>query len=74
MKKDIFGARYHIKLPLKVEVAKCVHFSSDPYVRIDLLPINGEGTIDSVLTRTKKKTLNPEWNEEFIFKVGFLIV
>ncbi|XP_066140952.1 E3 ubiquitin-protein ligase Nedd-4 isoform X8 [Euwallacea fornicatus] len=48
---------------------KDIFGASDPYVRIDLLPINGEGIIDSVLTRTRKKTLNPEWNEEFIFKV-----
>ncbi|KAK9497645.1 hypothetical protein O3M35_004334 [Rhynocoris fuscipes] len=53
-KKDIFGARL------------C---SSDPYVRIDLNTIRGDETIDSVLTKTKKKTLNPAWNEEFIFRV-----
>ncbi|XP_073839679.1 E3 ubiquitin-protein ligase Nedd4 isoform X29 [Musca autumnalis] len=52
-KKDIFGA-------------------SDPYVRIDLNTINGDINIDSVLTKTKKKvrkTLNPTWNEEFVFRV-----
>nr|CAD7569856.1 unnamed protein product [Timema californicum] len=41
----------------------------DPYVRIDLNTINGDETIDSVLTKTKKKTLNPQWNEEFVFRV-----
>ncbi|XP_045025280.1 E3 ubiquitin-protein ligase NEDD4-like isoform X4 [Daphnia magna] len=54
-KKDIFGA-------------------SDPYVRIDLVATNGEQVIDSVLTKTKKRnlflqTLNPKWDEEFIFRV-----
>lgn len=28
---------------------------SDPYVRIDLVTINGDETIDYVLTKTKKK-------------------
>ncbi|XP_076069408.1 E3 ubiquitin-protein ligase Nedd4 isoform X1 [Oratosquilla oratoria] len=53
-KKDIFGA-------------------SDPYVKIELINISNVGgaddVIDSVLTRTKKKTLNPRWDEEFIFRV-----
>ncbi|CAL4162583.1 unnamed protein product, partial [Meganyctiphanes norvegica] len=52
-KKDIFGV-------------------SDPYVKIELVKIttqSGDDVIDSVLTRTKKKTLNPRWDEEFIFRV-----
>ncbi|XP_022249557.1 E3 ubiquitin-protein ligase NEDD4-like isoform X1 [Limulus polyphemus] len=58
-KKDIFGA-------------------SDPYVRIDLMRTETEtrdtdreeeSVIDSVYTKTKKKTLNPRWDEEFIFRV-----
>ncbi|XP_076304902.1 E3 ubiquitin-protein ligase Nedd-4-like [Tachypleus tridentatus] len=58
-KKDIFGA-------------------SDPYVRIDLLRNETEtqdtdrddgSVVDSVYTKTKKKTLNPRWDEEFIFRV-----
>lgn len=48
---------------------KDIFGASDPYVRIDLNTINGDETIDSVLTKTKKKTLNPTWNEEFIFRV-----
>ncbi|XP_063919084.1 E3 ubiquitin-protein ligase Nedd-4 isoform X4 [Zophobas morio] len=48
---------------------KDIFGASDPYVKIDLNTINGDETIDSVLTKTKKKTLNPEWNEEFIFRV-----
>ncbi|KAG1658414.1 E3 ubiquitin-protein ligase NEDD4 [Nymphon striatum] len=47
---------------------KDIFGASDPYVRIDLL--EDEEVIDSVLTRTKKRTLNPKWNEEFIFKVN----
>uniref|UniRef100_A0A0A9Z0S7 E3 ubiquitin-protein ligase n=1 Tax=Lygus hesperus TaxID=30085 RepID=A0A0A9Z0S7_LYGHE len=67
--------REHLKrLRLKVisghQLAKKDIFgASDPYVRIDLNTVNGDETIDSVLTRTKKKTLNPAWNEEFIFLV-----
>jgi E3 ubiquitin-protein ligase NEDD4 len=48
---------------------KDIFGASDPYVKIDLNTINGDETIDSVLTKTKKKTLNPEWNEEFVFRV-----
>lgn len=32
-----------------------VIFSSDPYVRIDLNTLNGNETLDSILTKTKKK-------------------
>lgn len=48
---------------------KDIFGASDPYVRIDLNTINGDETVDSVLTKTKKKTLNPQWSEEFIFRV-----
>ena len=37
---------------------------------MDLNTINGDQTVDSALTRTKKKTLNPVWEEEFIFRVS----
>ncbi len=30
----------------------------------------GEEVEDSVLTKTKKRTLNPKWDEEFIFRVA----
>ncbi|XP_076669215.1 E3 ubiquitin-protein ligase Nedd4 isoform X4 [Andrena cerasifolii] len=62
------------KLRLKViaghQLAKKDIFgASDPYVRVDLNTINGNQTVDSALTKTKKKTLNPVWEEEFIFRV-----
>ncbi|XP_006623506.1 E3 ubiquitin-protein ligase Nedd-4 isoform X2 [Apis dorsata] len=62
------------KLRLKViaghQLAKKDIFgASDPYVRVDLNTISGDQTIDSALTKTKKKTLNPVWEEEFIFRV-----
>ncbi|XP_013114565.2 E3 ubiquitin-protein ligase Nedd-4 isoform X2 [Stomoxys calcitrans] len=48
---------------------KDIFGASDPYVRLDLNTINGDINIDSVLTKTKKKTLNPTWNEEVVFRV-----
>ncbi|XP_018060209.1 PREDICTED: E3 ubiquitin-protein ligase NEDD4 isoform X3 [Atta colombica] len=62
------------KLRLKVIAGhhlakKDIFGASDPYVRVDLNTINGDQTVDSALTRTKKKTLNPVWEEEFIFRV-----
>ncbi|XP_014289264.1 E3 ubiquitin-protein ligase Nedd-4 isoform X1 [Halyomorpha halys] len=63
-------SRLRIKVISGHQLAKKDIFgASDPYVRIDLSTIDGEKTIDSVLTKTKKKTLDPIWNEEFIFKV-----
>ena len=47
----------------------CFGFS-DPYVKIDLVANNDDNeVIDSVRTETKKRTLNPDWNEEFVFRV-----
>lgn len=52
---------------------KDIFGASDPYVRVDLNTINGDQTVDSALTRTKKKTLNPVWEEEFVFRVYFIL-
>ena len=30
---------------------------------------HGDEVIDSVLTKTKKKTMNPRWDEEFLFRL-----
>ncbi|KAK5648934.1 hypothetical protein RI129_003826 [Pyrocoelia pectoralis] len=72
--EDEFGEEPTSKLRLRVinghQLAKKDIFgASDPYVRVDLSTINGDETVDSVLTKTKKKTLNPVWDEEFIFRV-----
>ncbi|TRY61766.1 hypothetical protein TCAL_12263 [Tigriopus californicus] len=48
---------------------KDIFGASDPYLRIDLVTVDGEEVEDSVLTKTKKRTLNPKWEEEFIFRV-----
>ena len=43
---------------------------SDPYLKIDLVANNDDNeVIDSVRTETKKRTLNPDWDEEFVFRV-----
>lgn len=44
---------------------------SDPYCKIKLFQGDREyGEIDSVVTDTIKKTLHPQWNEEFFFRVN----
>lgn len=48
---------------------KDIFGASDPYVRIDLVTVRGEEVVDSVLTKTKKRTLNPRWEEEFLFRL-----
>ncbi|XP_077556906.1 E3 ubiquitin-protein ligase Nedd4 isoform X3 [Haemaphysalis longicornis] len=50
---------------------KDIFGASDPYVRIDLVKANGDGytVLDSLYTKTKKKTLHPKWDEEFVIKV-----
>eukprot|EP00088_Acartia_fossae_P069938 TRINITY_DN9237_c0_g1_i1.p1 TRINITY_DN9237_c0_g1~~TRINITY_DN9237_c0_g1_i1.p1 ORF type:complete len:874 (-),score=165.88 TRINITY_DN9237_c0_g1_i1:8-2629(-) len=48
---------------------KDIFGASDPYVRIDLVTSQGDEVIDSVLTKTKKRTLNPKWEEEFLLRL-----
>ena len=48
---------------------KDIFGASDPYLRIDLVTEETEEVVDSVLTKTKKRTLNPRWEEEFILRV-----
>ncbi|KAG7301174.1 hypothetical protein JYU34_014022 [Plutella xylostella] len=48
---------------------KDIFGASDPYVRVELQTVEGDVTIETFLTKTKKKTLNPVWNQEFIFRV-----
>jgi len=48
---------------------KDIFGASDPYVRIDLVTVRGDEVVDSVLTKTKKRTLNPRWEEEFLFRL-----
>jgi len=60
----------HLKVISADNLAKKDIFgASDPYVRIDLVTCRGDEVIDSVLTKTKKRTLNPRWDEEFLFRL-----
>ncbi|XP_059046412.1 E3 ubiquitin-protein ligase Nedd-4 [Achroia grisella] len=49
---------------------KDIFGASDPYVRVELQKVDGDFTLETFLTKTKKKTLNPKWNQEFVFKVN----
>uniref|UniRef100_A0A8C5ZP71 E3 ubiquitin-protein ligase n=1 Tax=Marmota marmota marmota TaxID=9994 RepID=A0A8C5ZP71_MARMA len=47
--------------------------ASDPYVRVTLYdPMNG--IFASVQTKTVKKSLNPKWNEEILFRVSMYFI
>ncbi|CAH0724146.1 unnamed protein product, partial [Brenthis ino] len=48
---------------------KDIFGASDPYVRVELQKVDGDVTVETFLTKTKKKTLNPVWNQEFVFRV-----
>ncbi|XP_061500413.1 E3 ubiquitin-protein ligase Nedd-4 isoform X4 [Anopheles gambiae] len=63
--------------PLRIKVVaglqlakKDIFGASDPYVRIDVNQISGDATVLSKFTKTKKRTLHPKWNEEFILRVN----
>uniref|UniRef100_A0A182Q670 HECT-type E3 ubiquitin transferase n=1 Tax=Anopheles farauti TaxID=69004 RepID=A0A182Q670_9DIPT len=42
---------------------------SDPYVKIEQNTITGDVNVDYMVTKTKRRTLNPVWNEEFVLCV-----
>lgn len=70
LQNDESTSRLRLRVVAGHQLAKKDIFgASDPYVRIDLYSLHGHETVDSVLTKTKKKTLNPVWDEEFIFRV-----
>uniref|UniRef100_A0A6G1SM25 E3 ubiquitin-protein ligase n=1 Tax=Aceria tosichella TaxID=561515 RepID=A0A6G1SM25_9ACAR len=48
---------------------KDIFGASDPYVKVDLIDTIDNAVIDSFYTKTKKRTLNPIWNEEFLVRV-----
>lgn len=48
---------------------KDIFGASDPYVKVDLINSQDNTVIDSFYTKTKKRTLNPSWNEEFLVRV-----
>ncbi|KAF5906864.1 rabphilin-3A-like isoform X1, partial [Clarias magur] len=59
---------------LVVGIVRCVHLASmdsngysDPYVKISLKPDMGKKAKNK--TQIKKKTLNPEFNEEFTYEI-----
>lgn len=48
---------------------KDIFGASDPYVRLELINSDSSDIVETVFTKTKKKTLNPTWDEEFVFRV-----
>lgn len=49
---------------------KDIFGASDPYVKVDLIETQDNAVIDSFYTKTKKRTLNPIWDEEFTIRVN----
>lgn len=48
---------------------KDIFGASDPYTKIDLVQAENGESVDEVHTKTKKRTLNPKWDEEFLFRI-----
>lgn len=49
---------------------KDIFGASDPYVKVDLIDSQDGTVIDSFYTKTRRRTLNPHWDEEFIVRVN----
>ena len=41
----------------------------DRHKNIDLVQAENGESVDEVHTKTKKRTLNPKWDEEFLFRI-----
>lgn len=48
---------------------KDIFGASDPYVKVDIINSENGTMIESFHTKTKKRTLNPVWDEEYILAV-----
>ncbi|XP_064620159.1 E3 ubiquitin-protein ligase NEDD4-like isoform X3 [Lineus longissimus] len=76
--RELTGDPNGVTRVLRVKVIAGIHLAkkdifgaSDPYVKIVLFRGDRDlGEIDSLQTKTIKKTLNPRWDEEFAFRVN----
>ena len=66
-KKDIFGASDPY---VRIDLVGFHHFVKKNIISCCFqVTCRGDEVIDSVLTKTKKRTLNPRWDEEFLFRL-----
>ena len=66
-KKDIFGASDPY---VRIDLVGFHHFVIKNIISCCFqVTCRGDEVIDSVLTKTKKRTLNPRWDEEFLFRL-----
>ncbi|XP_078076409.1 E3 ubiquitin-protein ligase NEDD4-like isoform X18 [Mustelus asterias] len=60
-----------VKVISGIDLAKKDIFgASDPYVKLSLYVADENRELALIQTKTIKKTLNPKWNEEFLFRVN----